>query len=603
MAKEQLKREDVPESLTWNIEDIFKSDQEFEDAIKRVEGYIAQIEPYSDKVTDSASNLLKVTDLAALAGEELGKVYGYAARTNDSDTANARGNQLLNSALLIYNRFSAAMAFYDPSVTSLGKEKLTEFLEDEPELQKYRFNLERIQSQSAHTLKSNEEKLLAQLEPAIDDAADISTKLDDTDLNFGMIKNEDGEDVQLTNATASIFATSSDPDMRMRAAKQLDTAYYSVRNTFAATLRSHVHAQNIVSEIRHFDSARQMNLSENNIPESVYDTLVSVTHEHLDLLHDYYSFRKKVLGLDKMYQHDRHVPLVSDAKLDFTFDEGKKIASEALAPLGKDYLGYLSEEFSNRWIDAAENKGKRSGGYEDDVYGIHPYILLNWSDVYDSTSTLVHESGHALQSVYTDKAQPYWYSHYPIFTAEIASTLNEGLLNNYMLKKYEKQPKIQAFILTQDIDNFIGTIYRQTLFAEFEHFIYTEDAKGTTLTPDLMAEKFNGLFEEYNGSAVEKTPWPDDTWARIPHFYYNYYVYQYATSKAIATSLGADILEQKPGSVERYKEFLSAGASDYPVDIIKKAGIDVTNREYLDKAFRVFEKEVKQLKQSMEQPG
>ncbi|ARW19000.1 Oligoendopeptidase F like protein [Pediococcus pentosaceus] len=324
--------------------------------------------------------------------------------------------------------------------------------------------------------------------------------------------------------------------------------------------------------------------------------MINTTHEHLDLMHDYYAFRKAYLGLDHMYQFDRHVPLVADAKLSLAFEEGKKVTMAALAPLGKDYQNYLQEEFEQRWIDAAENKGKRSGGYEDDVYGVHPYILLNWNDIYDSTSTLAHESGHALQSVYTDKAQPFWYSQYPIFIAEIASTLNESLLNHYMLEKYADDPQIKAFILTQDVDNFIGTVYRQTLFAEFEHFIYTEDAKGTALTPDLMADKFNGLFKEYNGDAVTDLPWKDDTWAQIPHFYYDYYVYQYATSKAIATALADDIISGKPDALENYKKFLSAGASNYPVEIVKQAGVDVTKRDYLDQAFKLFGEEVEELK-------
>ncbi|MCH4058586.1 MAG: oligoendopeptidase F [Pediococcus pentosaceus] len=502
----------------------------------------------------------------------------------------------MNQALLIVNKWEAAVSFYDPKITQLSAAQLDQFLDEKPELKQYEFNLRRIQEQAAHTLTPAEEKLLAQLQPAIDDASDISSKLDDADLDFGMIKDENGEEVQLTNATASEFATSADQDMRMRASKQVAKAYRSMRNTFGATLKSHVHSQNILATIRHFDSARQMNLADQKIPEAVYDTLINTTHEHLDLMHDYYAFRKAYLGLDHMYQFDRHVPLVADAKLSLAFEEGKKVTMAALAPLGKDYQNYLQEEFEQRWIDAAENKGKRSGGYEDDVYGVHPYILLNWNDIYDSTSTLAHESGHALQSVYTDKAQPFWYSQYPIFIAEIASTLNESLLNHYMLEKYADDPQIKAFILTQDVDNFIGTVYRQTLFAEFEHFIYTEDAKGTTLTPDLMADKFNGLFKEYNGDAVTDLPWKDDTWAQIPHFYYDYYVYQYATSKAIATALADDIISGKPGALENYKKFLSAGASNYPVEIVKQAGVDVTKRDYLDQAFKLFGEEVEELK-------
>lgn len=596
MAKKQLTRAEVPEALTWNVTDIFTTEADFKKAIQQVEKQIVEIQANSERMTESATQLLALTELLYESEELLMKVYGYAARVNDGDTADPHGNDLMNQALLIVNKWEAAVSFYDPKITQLSAAQLDQFLDEKPELKQYEFNLRRIQEQAAHTLTPAEEKLLAQLQPAIDDASDISSKLDDADLDFGMIKDENGEEVQLTNATASEFATSADQDMRMRASKQVAKAYRSMRNTFGATLKSHVHAQNILATIRHFDSARQMNLADQKIPEAVYDTLINTTHEHLDLMHDYYAFRKAYLGLDHMYQFDRHVPLVADTKLSLAFEEGKKVTMAALAPLGKDYQNYLQEEFEQRWIDAAENKGKRSGGYEDDVYGVHPYILLNWNDIYDSTSTLAHESGHALQSVYTDKAQPFWYSQYPIFIAEIASTLNESLLNHYMLEKYADDPQIKAFILTQDVDNFIGTVYRQTLFAEFEHFIYTEDAKGTTLTPDLMADKFNGLFKEYNGDAVTDLPWKDDTWAQIPHFYYDYYVYQYATSKAIATALADDIISGKPGALENYKKFLSAGASNYPVEIVKQAGVDVTKRDYLDQAFKLFGEEVEELK-------
>lgn len=599
MAKKQLTRSEVPVELTWNVDDIFANKSEFDQAIKHLELDIEQLKGFSESGTENADNLLRLTELLYSSEELLMKVYGYAARINDGDTADPYGNDLINRALLIVNKWEAAVSFYDPAITKLSSQQLDRFLTEQPLLSKYEFNLRRIQRQAEHTLSPAEEKLLAQLQPAVDDAAEISTKLDDADLDFGVIKDENGEEVQLTNATASEFATSSNQEMRKRAAKQVAEAYHSVRNTFASTLKSHVHAQNIVATIRHYESARQMNLDDQKIPETVYDTLVKTTHKHLDLMHDYYAFRKEYLGLDQMYQFDRHVPLVADAKLSLTFEEGKKATMAALAPLGEDYQEFLEEEFSHRWIDSAENKGKRSGGYEDDVYGVHPYILLNWNDIYDSTSTLAHESGHALQSVYTDKSQPFWYSQYPIFIAEIASTLNESLLNHYMLEKYANDPQIKAFILTQDIDNFIGTVYRQTLFAEFEHFIYTEDAKGTTLTPDLLADKFNGLFEEYNGDAITKLPWADDTWAQIPHFYYDYYVYQYATSKAIAVSLADDIISGKPGALESYKEFLSAGASDYPVDIVKRAGVDVTKSDYLDHAFKLFGQEVHELKNNL----
>lgn len=296
MAKKQLTRAEVPEALTWNVTDIFTTEADFKKAIQQVEKQIVEIQANSRHMTESATQLLALTELLYESEELLMKVYGYAARVNDGDTADPHGNDLMNQALLIVNKWEAAVSFYDPKITQLSAAQLDQFLDDKPELKRYEFNLRRIQEQAAHTLTPAEEKLLAQLQPAIDDASDISSKLDDADLDFGMIKDENGEEVQLTNATASEFATSADQDMRMRASKQVAKAYRSMRNTFGATLKSHVHAQNILATIRHFDSARQMNLADQKIPEAVYDTLINTTHEHLDLMHDYYAFRKAYLG-------------------------------------------------------------------------------------------------------------------------------------------------------------------------------------------------------------------------------------------------------------------------------------------------------------------
>ncbi|WP_353989866.1 oligoendopeptidase F [Pediococcus argentinicus] len=599
MTEKQIKRSDVPAELTWNVNDIFPDDQAFQQGVLNLNNFSKQLSEHKETVVNSAKELLDTTKLLVESEELLGKVYGYAARVNDSDTGDARGNELYNTAMLAVNDWEAAISFYEPSITTLSEEQLKNFIASEPDLKQFEFNLNRIQAQKSHTLTPESEELLAKLQPAIDDAAEISTKLDDTDLKFGTYTNDDGQEVDLTKERVFDLQTNEDQKVREAVSRKMDEAYHGVRNTFAATLRNHVHSQNILAGIRHFDSARQMNLSENDVPESVYDSLIEANHKHLDLLHRYYELRKKVLGLNHMYDYDRHVSLVKGTKLKFTFDEAKAVAKKALKPLGPDYLAHLDDEFDHRWIDAAENEGKRSGGYEDDVYGVHPYILLNWSDTYSSTSTLVHESGHALQSVYTDLAQPSWYSQYPIFIAEIASTLNESLLNDYMVKQYADDPKVSAYLLTQILGDFVGTVYRQTAFAEFEHFIYTADAEGKTLTPDLMSDKFNGLFEQYNGPAVEAPDWDRDTWAYIPHFYYDYYVYQYATSKAIAVSLASDILNQKPGALDRYKEFLSAGASDYPINIVKKAGIDVTKTDYLDQAFDVFEDNLNQLEQKL----
>jgi len=394
----------------------------------------------------------------------------------------------------------------------------------------------------------------------------------------------------LTHGNRSQFTESQNREVRKEATFAYEKPYHNLRNTFAQTLNSFISSQNMQAEVRHYRSGREAALSGEQIPESVYDTLVKSVNEHLPLVHRWYALKKEVSKLDPFYKYDINVPLAGQDLLKTTFEEGKAMTLDALSVLGPEYVAGLKQEFDNRWIDAAENKGKRSGGYQVSVYSANPFILLNWTDKLYSTYVLAHESGHAMHSYFSQKKQPSEYADAPIFLAEVASTFNENILTDYLLEKYADDKQALIFILEQSISGFVGTIFRQTQFAEFEHQAYQAEQNGQTLTADYLDQLNGELVNKYYGPAVAESGTRTQSWAYVPHFYMNYYVYQYATSWAAATALSQGVWQHENGALEKYYQFLSAGGSDYPIEILKHAGVDMTNDQYLVRAFEVFEK-------------
>ncbi|MGR6687089.1 oligoendopeptidase F [Furfurilactobacillus rossiae] len=493
------------------------------------------------------------------------------------------------------------MSFLHTEITALPKATFAQFLQDEPRLKDYRRYLElNFLRNQGHILPLAEEQLLAKSDKVFEGAENIFSMLHDGDMKYGEIEDENGEMVELTDAKISVFMQSTNRDLRKRTSQLIKKAYDALQHTFATTLSTHIEGTVLRNQAHHFATAREGELYSNEIPESVYDTLVQTVHDHLQGEHDYMQLRQDVLGLKPMYTYDRSAPLLGDPKLKFTFDESKAIVLDALKVLGDDYVAGLKAEFSGGWIDAAENVGKRSGGYENDVYGVHPYILLNWSDNYYGLTTLAHESGHAMQSYFTNATQAPQDADYPIFTAEIASTTNENLLLDYMLEKYADNKEVKAYLLQQSIQNFIGTVNLQTLFAEFEHNAYEKVEDDETLTADYLGTMYGDLVAQYNGPAVTLPDKNNSSWAGVPHFYYNYYVYQYATSMAISTTIADRIYRKVPGALDQYKTFLKAGGSQAPIELIKQAGVDVTSRQYLDDAFAVLDKRIAELKEVLE---
>lgn len=449
----------------------------------------------------------------------------------------------------------------EPEILAIDEGALDGYFKQEPGLEEFRYELEQIRLQRGHVLTTSEEKLLSRLNRSLDSADEIYNTLNDADLNFGQVHDDEGNLVQLTHGNRSQFTESLKRPVRKEATLAYAKPYHDLRNTFAQTLNSFVGAQNAVAELRHYQSGRQAALAPHQIDEQVYDTLVKTVNDHLDLAHRWYRIKKDYLGLADFNQADINTPLAGDDVLKTTFAEGKQLTLDALSVLGGEYTAGLKEEFDHRWIDAAENAGKRSGGYQISVYKANPFILLNWTDKLYSTYVLAHESGHAMHSWFSQHHQPAQYADAPIFLAEVASTFNEQILTSYLLEKYQADKKVQLYVLEQAIDGFIGTIYRQTQFAEFEHTAYQTEQAGQALTADFLDQTSSALLKKYYGPDVALLDGTaTQSWAYVPHFYMNYYVYQYATSWAASTSLASAVWQHKPGAKEAYLNFLSAGA-------------------------------------------
>ena len=489
------------------------------------------------------------------------------------------------------------LAFIVPEILSIDEEKLKGFLNEKEELKLYEHSLEEINLQRPHVLPAEQEALLAEASEALGASENTFGMLNNADLEFPSIKDENGEEVEVTHGRFTTFLESADPRVRRDAFKAVYETYGKFRNTFSSTLSGNVKKDNFYARVRNYSSARAAALSDNNIPESVYDNLVSTINEHLPLLHRYVKLRKRVLGLDELHMYDLYTPLVKDVKMEISYEEAKDMILKGLAPLGEEYVGILKEGFENRWVDVHENKGKRSGAYSSGAYGTNPYVLMNWQNNINNLFTLAHEFGHSVHSYYTRKTQPYPYGNYSIFVAEVASTTNESLLNDYLLNTIEDEQK-RIYLLNHYLEGFRGTVFRQTMFAEFEHLIHQKAQNNEALTAESLTNDYYELNKKYYGTEdiiVDEEIGLE--WSRIPHFYYNYYVYQYATGFSAAAALSKGILTEGDPAVERYIGFLKAGSSDYPIEVLKKAGVDMTSKKPVEDALKVFEEKLTELEQ------
>ena len=595
-VKQLPKREELPENLTWDLTKIFSSDQEFDKKYLELSEKLKKSEKYKGTLDQGASQFLDAIEFVLSVYRQTEIIYVYAHLKNDQDTGNTEYQALYARASSLFSKVSEAVSWFEPEILQLSDERIWQYFKEEPKLEVYRHYIQQIVDNRAHVLSAEQESLLAGAGEIFEASSDTFAVLNNADLVFPTIEGENGEKVQLSHGVYGQLLESTDRSVREAAFKGLYSVYEQFRNTFASTLSTHIKGHNFKAKVRNYSSAREASLSNNHIPESVYDTLVDVVNKHLPLLHRYMELRKRLLEVEKLHMYDLYTPVLGEAPITFTYEEAKEKALEALKPMGEEYMTIVEKAFSERWIDVVENKGKRSGAYSSGSYDTNPYILLNWHDTLDQLFTLVHEMGHSVHSYFTRSSQPYVYGDYSIFLAEIASTTNENILTEYLLET-EKDPRVRAYVLNHYLDGFKGTVFRQTQFAEFEHFMHTEDEKGVPLTSEYLSDSYGKLNAKYYGPAVEEDPEIKFEWSRIPHFYYNYYVFQYSTGFSAASALAKRILSQEPDALENYLAYLKAGNSDYPVEVMKKAGVDMTQAAYIEDAMSMFEQRLNELEE------
>ena len=590
-----LTRNQVPVEETWRLEDIFASDEQWEEEYKEIEVLAGKADTFRGTLGNGAKELLAALQYRDEISERLQRLYAYSHMRYDQDTANSTYQAMDSRAKTLYVKVSTSLSYFVPELLSIEEKELHRFVEEEEGLKVYRHALEEVNRQRPHVLPAEQEALLAQFSEVANASSETFGMLNNADLEFPEIKDEKGNVVKLTHGRYTTFLESNDPSVREAAFRAMYDTYGKFRNTFASTLSGEIKSNNVHARIRNYSSAREAALSNNHIPEAVYDNLISTINDNLHLLHKYVALRKKVLGLDELHMWDLYTPLVKDVDMKVPYENAKQMMLEGLAPLGDEYADILKEGLENRWVDVRENKGKRSGAYSSGSYGTNPYILMNWQDNVNNLFTLAHEFGHSVHSYYTRKNQPFVYGDYTIFVAEVASTCNEALLNDHLLKTLDDEQK-KIYLLNYWLEGFRGTVFRQTMFAEFEHAIHQLDQQGIALTADKLTEVYYELNKKYFGDDIVIDEEIGLEWARIPHFYYNYYVYQYATGYSAAVALSNKILEEGDQAVERYiNRFLKAGSSDYPIEVLKQAGVDMTSSQPIEEACRAFGEKLDEL--------
>ncbi|TWI53291.1 oligoendopeptidase F [Halalkalibacter nanhaiisediminis] len=599
MAKALKKRNEIAVEHTWELEAIYETDEKWEEEFKEIKEKLPELTAYQGKLADSAQSLYEALEKQNELSEKLGRLYAYAHMRYDEDTTNSFYQGKNDRAASLASQLGQAASFVVPELLSIDEAKIEQFVNEHDGLKVYKHMFAELNEQRAHILTEAEEAILAQASEVTSSPSNTFGMLNNADMKFPTITDEDGEEVEVTHGRFIRFLESSNRSVREAAFKAVYQTYDQYKNTFASTLSGQVKQDLFYANVRKYDSARQAALSTNHIPEVVYDQLIQTVNNRLDLLHRYIRLRKKVLGVEELHMYDLYTPLVKDVKMEIPYEKAKELVIKGIEPLGEDYVSVLKEGFENRWVDVEENVGKRSGAYSSGAYGTKPYILMNWQDNVNNLFTLAHEFGHSLHSYYTRKHQPYLYGNYTIFVAEVASTLNEALLNDYMVKHTE-DPKEKLYLLNHFLEGFRGTVFRQTMFAEFEQLIHEKAANGESLTPELLSKTYYDLNVKYFGEEVVIDEEIGLEWARIPHFYYNFYVYQYATGYSAAAALSKQILEEGEPAITRYLDFLKAGSSDYPIEVLKHAGVDMTSSTPIEEALSVFEETLTEMEQLLE---
>lgn len=606
VSAQTLQRDAIEPKYTWKLEDIYASDNDWQKAKDQFKVTLDQYENYKGKLGASSKSLLAFLDFSFKLSQEYTKVYCYASMKSDQDVRESKYLAMTQELGQLGPVYAAKTAFVEPELLAIGKEKIDRFFAEEKGLGIYKMYVYELYRKQEHFLLEKEEKIMAHASSMSQAPYNIYNVFSNADFPYPEATLSTGEKVTLNQAGYSKYRTLPNRADRELVFKTFWTAMGKFQRTMAEQLLANVNTDIFAARARNYNSSLESALNNYNIPVAVYHSLIENVNKNLPVFHRYLSLRKRLLGLDTLKMSDMYAEVVKDLDLKYTYDEAQKLIIESLSPLGKEYQGTIQKAFNERWLDVYPSEGKKSGAYsQGSIYDIHPYMLLNYNGQYDDVSTTAHELGHTMQSYLSNKAQPYPLADYPIFTAEVASTFNEDLLSHYMISKITDD-NIRLSLLMNRLDGFKGTLFRQTQFAEFELVIHEKAEAGEALTSEVLDQLYGDILRKYYGHD-KGVCLIDDLyfveWTYIPHFYYNFYVYQYATSFTASSALAEKVLSKEKGSVEKYLAFLSAGGSEYPIDLLKKAGVDMTTSEPFDKAIASMNKIMDEIEVILKKQG
>lgn len=597
MKKELLRSEQKLED-TWNLESIYATQEEYQKDYEKVNSLMKEIHDYQNHVLDSSNSLLKVLTKDTETERIISKMATYAYRKYDEDISNVENQGLVGNFDKLYTEYNKNGSFIIPEILKADFSTIEKYIQEEPKLEEYRKLLERIFRNKPHVLSEKEERILSSMQMISSEPEKIAGIVRNSELQFGTILDENNEPVKLNNENVMVFLKSTDRRVRKEAFEMLYSSYEKYKETLAETLQGHVMVLSNSAQLRGFKSAKEASLFRNRVDVKVYDNLIKTVHNRMNVVYEYFKLKKEVLGLDDFCLYDTYVNLEPSLDKTYTFEEAKNIVLDVISVFGEDYKKTIQSAFDNRWIDIYPNKGKRGGAYSSGSYDTLPFVLLNFQGSYHDVSTLAHELGHSMHTYYSNKNNSYLYSGYKIFVAEVASTVNEMLLNYYMLE-HAKNNSEKRRILSEMMDLFKSTIYRQTMFSEFEDFIFEEHEKGNVLTNELLSNKYYELNQEYFGKDIIINDDIRYEWERIPHFYYDFYVYQYATGLSAACYIVNRIRNKEVNAVKDYLAFLATGDSMDPIEELKVAGVDMLDEKIVNKAIDMFEELINEYKSLM----
>ena len=595
-----MNRDTIDAKYKWDLTQIFKSTEEFEECYKKAETLIEDFKKYENIMGENAKNFYGTINTYYEITRTLDKLYVYTNLLSDTDTSNNTYQSLKIKVSNLLDKWSKASFFVTPTILKKNEQEIEKYYIEEPKLKDYEIILKREFRYKEHTLSDEEGKLLSNLTKMLNNNYQTYELLKDSDLTFGTILDEAQKEVVLTESNYSIYIESKDRRVRKDAFKTLYQTYKQFINSFASTLSGNINENITISRIKKYNSTIEWCLYHDELDETIYNNLIHTVSNNMNILYKYYSLKKEMLKLDELHLYDIYTPIVKNFDKKYPYEEAKETVLKALSILGEDYISTLAKGLENNWVDVYPSLSKRTGGYSGGSYDTAPYILLNYQEKYDDMSTLSHEAGHSMHSYYTRKNNPYQYGDYSIFVAEVASTTNEILLAKYLLKTSNNKEE-KLFILDKLMNLFKATIYRQTMFAEFEQAIYQDAENDIPLTADYLSEKYYELNKKYFGSDVTIDEEIQYEWAKIPHFYYNFYVYQYATGLSAACHIANDILSGKENAVENYKSFLKCGSKKNPIDSLKLAGVDLTKKEVVESAINMFNDTIDEFKNLTEE--